>query len=323
MKKISTWLAVAAITALSAPVAHAFNENPAKAPKLQVNGGSVKTMPNFKSEYVTARNVHVWLPDGYAKAAAKGEKFAVLYMHDGQMLFDAKTTWNKQEWGIDEVATKLQASNKVRPFIVVGVDNGGPNHRHSDYFPQKPFENLTDKQLKTMQKKTHSETNHLYSKKVNSDDYLKFLVTEVKPFIDRNYAVLTEKDSTFVMGSSMGGLISMYAISEYPSVFGGAACLSTHWPGVMPHEGNPVPAKFFDYMGANLPSPNNHKIYFDYGDQTLDAYYPPHQKQADKVMKAKGFTDKNWQTLFFKGQDHSEVAWNSRLDKPILFLLGK
>jgi enterochelin esterase-like enzyme len=121
----------------------------------------------------------------------------------------------------------------------------------------------------------------------------------------------------------MGGLISLYAICEYPEVFGGAACLSTHWPGTFAAENNPVPEAFIQYLNKNLPSPETHKIYFDYGDQTLDAMYPPLQKKVDKVMKAKGFTDINWETKFFPGKDHSEKSWSERFDIPVIFLLGK
>jgi predicted alpha/beta superfamily hydrolase len=121
----------------------------------------------------------------------------------------------------------------------------------------------------------------------------------------------------------MGGLISLYAICEYPKVFGGAACMSTHWLGTFSTENNPIPAAFMAYLKNNLPSPKNHKIYFDYGSKTLDSLYQPYQQQVDAVMKAKGYTAKNWMTKQFIGADHSEKSWNKRLDVPIVFLLGK
>jgi enterochelin esterase-like enzyme len=121
----------------------------------------------------------------------------------------------------------------------------------------------------------------------------------------------------------MGGLISMYAICEYPNIFGGAACLSTHWPGIFSLENNPVPAAFVYYLKTHLPNPKKNKFYFDYGDQTLDALYPPLQKKVDEVMKTKGFTEKNWITKFFPGENHSEQAWNKRFWEPMFFLLKK
>lgn len=302
---------IIAIAFLSSIVSMALAQMP------QVASGKLVRHASFASKYVTARNVDVWMPDGYDGK----RKFDVLYMHDGQMLYDSNTTWNKTDWQVDETFSKLIGEKRIRPCIVVGVWNGGVT-RHPDYFPQKPFESLTsvEKDTVTSQLQRAGRTQAIFQP--NSDNYLKFLVKELKPFIDSAYQTNSGPAHTFVAGSSMGGLISMYAICEYPDVFGGAACLSTHWPGVFTMENNPVPAAFFRYMNSQLPSPSTHKIYFDYGDQTLDALYSPLQQQADAVMRTKGYNSKNWKTVFFKGQDHSERAWASRFDIPLLFLMG-
>lgn len=274
---------------------------------------------SFPSKYITARNVDVWLPEGYDAA----KKYAVLYMHDGQMLFDANSTWNKQAWEVDDIVTKLRQENKVRDFIVVGVWNGGTT-RHADYFPQKAFDLLTKEEKETVYAAARNNGVSVFGNyEIRSDNYLRFLVKELKPFIDRTYATRRGRNHTFIAGSSMGGLISLYAICEYPRVFGGAACLSTHWPGIFTMENNPVPEAFFRYMKKNLPNPNHHKIYFDYGNATLDALYPPLQQRADSVMEERGFRPLHWVTRFFPGQDHSEKAWQQRFDIPLLFLLGR
>jgi enterochelin esterase-like enzyme len=249
-------------------------------------------------------------------------KSAVLYLHDGQRIFDANTTWNKQEWQVDEIAGRLIKEGKTKKFIVVGIASIA-KIRHSDLFPQKPFETLTKKQQDSLYGLNRDKETGLFGAKVNSDNYLKFIVTELKPFIDKNFSVKADKSNTFVAGSSMGGLISMYAICEYPEVFGGAACISTHWPGVFNADHNPIPQAFMDYMKTHLPSPKNHKIYFDHGDKTLDALYEPFQKQVDEIMKSKGYTSKNWMTKAVPGADHSEKSWAARLDVPLVFLLGK
>lgn len=284
----------------------------------QASTGKIIHHENVPSKFVEARNIDVWLPDGYTPK----KKYPVLYMHDGQMLFDSTTTWNKLEWGVDEVAGKLIKEKKCRPFIVVGVWNAG-KMRHADYFPQKPFELLAKQQQDSIYKAVRGNNNAVFSAAINSDNYLKFLVRELKPFIDSAYSTLTDKQNTFIAGSSMGGLISMYAICEYPDVFGRAACLSTHWPGIFAVENNPIPEKFMQYLKKNLPDPSNHTIYFDYGSATLDAFYKPFQLQADKIMKEKGYTSKNWLTREFPGEDHSERAWNKRLYIPLMFLLKK
>ena len=282
--------------------------------------GTIKHFEQVKSSYgIAPRNVDVWLPEGYS---AK-QKYAVVYMHDGQMLFDSTTTWNKQEWGVDETLTKLMVEKRIKSCIVVGVWNDGKN-RHSDYFPQKPFESLPETYRDSLihQAKRNKET-ALFSRNVQSDAYLKFLVTELKPFIDSSFSTKKDRNNTFIAGSSMGGLMSMYALCEYPSVFGGAACLSTHWLGIMPSPNNPFPDAFVDYLSKNLPNPKQHTFYFDYGNQTLDAFYKPCQTKVDDVMAKKGYNAKNWQTREFLGADHSEKSWKARLDIPFLFLLKK
>lgn len=284
-----------------------------------VIAGTLKRYDSFPSKYVTARNVDVWLPENYST----DKKYAVLYMHDGQMLFDAGATWNKQAWDADDIATYLLRENKIRDVIIVGIWNGGQT-RHADYFPQKPFKSLSQAEKDSIYAAARSNGAAVFnSYKIQSDNYLKFIVKELKPFIDKNYAVHKGRSHTFIAGSSMGGLISMYAICEYPKVFGGAACLSTHWPGIFSMENNPVPNAFFSYLKKHLPNPKTHKIYFDYGDATLDALYPPLQQKADEIMKEKGFTSANWLTKYFPGEEHSEKAWHKRLAIPLTFLLGR
>ncbi len=284
-----------------------------------VVSGRLQRHENFASAYVTSRNVDVWLPEGYTSS----KKYNVLYMHDGQMLFDSATTWNKQAWDVDDVISELLQQQKIKDLIVVAIWNGGTT-RHSDYFPQKPFEALSKAEKDTVYSAARTNAVSVFNNyKIQSDNYLKFLVREVKPFIDKNYSVYKDRSHTFIAGSSMGGLISLYAICEYPKIFGGAACLSTHWPGIFSMENNPVPNAFFNYMKNHLPNPKKHKLYFDYGNATLDALYPPLQQQADAIMIEKGFTGVNWTTKFFPGEDHSEKAWNKRLHIPLTFLLGR
>jgi predicted alpha/beta superfamily hydrolase len=174
-----------------------------------------KHFAKMESDYLPARDVMVMLPPQYDENAS----YPVLYMHDGQMLFDTLTAWNKQEWGMDEVITKLIYEKKMRPVIVVGVYN--TENRTLEYMPNAPKEEIA-----TMVRPKGFEG------EVMSDHYLKFLVEELKPFIDEEFATQTGPENTFIMGSSMGGLISCYAISQYPEIFGGAACMSTHWPAM-------------------------------------------------------------------------------------------
>jgi len=280
--------------------------------------GTIKRVEKFASKYVDARNVDIWLPDGYNTQ----QQYAVLYMHDGQMLFDAAQAWNKQEWGIDEILGNLIKEKKIRNCIVVGIWNSDKN-RHIDYFPQKPFETLTVAKQNELYLIKRNTGVPIFFGKIQSDNYLKFLVKELKPYIDSNFSTLIDQQNTFIAGSSMGGLISLYAICEYPAVFGGVACLSTHWPGIFTTESNPVPAAFLQYLRTHLPAPGTHKFYFDHGSATLDSMYKPFQLQADDIMHSKGYTDRNWLSKEFIGDDHSEVSWRKRFNIPAVFLLAE
>ena len=263
--------------------------------------------PNRPSAYVNSRHVDVWIPSNYDPNAS--QKYKVLYMHDGQNAFNPATSYAGVDWGVDEALDQLIKEGKVPPTIVVAIWN--TPLRFPEYMPQVPksfVESPDIIDLMTSQ----------YGTPVISDNYLKFIVTELKPFIDANYNTSTKREDTFIMGSSMGGLISLYAISEYPEVFGGAGCVSTHWPVWT----------FSDaYMGQveeNLPDPSNHKLYFDFGTVGLDAKYEPYQNDVDKMMERRGYDWQiNWITRKFVGADHNEQSWNERVHIPLEFLLAE
>lgn len=280
------------------------------------SGGTLLRIDDFPSNYIPPRKVDIWLPEGYSKS----KKYAVLYMHDGQMLFDSRITWNNEEWKVDEVAAKLMRDSITRDFIVVAPFNIN-ELRHSEYFPQKPFESLSE----TVQDSLFEEArqNNFKLDSVTSNNYLGFITKELKPYIDANYAVFADRENTFVAGSSMGGLISMYAICEYPEVFGGAACLSTHWPGGNPNDSDLLADTFFEYMRSNVPPPKTHRFYFDYGTETLDKFYPKYASTVSKIFKDKGYGQSNFKNLKFEGAEHTEISWQQRLDIPLTFLLKK
>ena len=285
----------------------------AQTPK--VSSGSIKHFQSFQSKYVTARNVDVWLPDGYTPK----KKYAVLYMQDGQALFDSAVAEDKLEWGVDETFAKLINERKIKNCIVVGVWNTG-KLRHSDYFPQKPFETISKPKQDSLYKIIFNGV-LMMSEKVQSDNYLKFVVKELKLFIDNKFSTLKDKGNTFIAGSSMGGLISMYAVCEYPDVFGGAACLSTWWPGLLPSAKNPIPLAFNQYLQTNMPPGKSHKLYFDTGTTGFDIYIKPLQPNVDTIILNKGYSAENFLSREFKGAGHSGKFWRERLEIPIIFLL--
>jgi enterochelin esterase-like enzyme len=278
--------------------------------------GTIERIKPFHSTLVTSRYLDVWLPPGYSNK----QKYDVLYMHDGRMLFDANTTWNQQEWQVDEVAGTLIEQNKVRPFIVVAIPNAGVD-RHSEFFPQSPFESFDKATQTAMYQLEKSESVKLFNSKVYSDNYLKFIVSEIIPYIEANYSVNVGGEHRYLAGSSMGGLISWYGLMQYPNEFAGAICMSTHWPGMFSDDQQTFNA-FKDYIAQHLPDLSTQKLYFDHGDKTLDAMYPDLQIQIDAIFKQQ-YPQSLWQSKFFKDENHSEKSWAKRLHIPLEFMFAK
>ncbi len=283
-----------------------------------VTVGIIQRIDAFPSKFIDPRPVDVWLPAGYSPA----RRYAVLYMQDGQMLFDADKTWNKSAWNVHEALSKLIQAGKVRDTIVVGIPNNG-KYRYSEYYPEK---------MLAMAPQARSDD---YRRRAQwgfalADAYLKFVVEELKPTIDEHFATLSDRANTFVMGSSMGGLISLYTLCEYPQVFGGAAGLSTHWVGHPGAWGYPnkvqnasLPLAAFSYLQAHLPRPGGHRLYLDHGSIGLDSLYGVHQEFVDQLVKDHGYSARDFSSQVFEGAGHSEADWAARVHIALLHLLGK
>jgi predicted alpha/beta superfamily hydrolase len=266
--------------------------------------GTIKHHPAFESEFVDPRNVDIWLPPGYNSDSKTCHP--VVYMHDGQNLFDPALSFIGVDWDVDGTMTRLIHEGKVREAIIVGIWN--TPKRLPEYMPKKPVR--------------PGQTLHFGSgfpdlpyDEILSDEYLKFIVHELKPFVDAQYRTCPDQKDTFIMGSSMGGLISAYALCEYPTVFSGAGCVSTHWPA---DDGSLI-----RYFETHLPDSGTHKFYFDYGTETTDAAYEPYQLRVNAVLEKVGFVaGADYITKKFEGAEHSERAWRERVDQPLTFFLA-
>ncbi|MFC7669644.1 alpha/beta hydrolase [Hymenobacter humi] len=274
------------------------------------NPGRIEHLGDFPSRFVKARNVDVWLPDGYPQP---GTRYAVLYMHDGQNLFDPKKAGYGVAWEIDSTLAVLGQQGKVRPCIVVGIWN--TERRFPEYTPAKPYYAMSAAQRTQIELERPGPP--------LSDDYLKFIVRELKPYVDQHFPTSPRRADTFVAGSSMGGLISLYAALEYPKVFGGAACFSTHWPLSLKANSPAFTSAIVQYLGQKLPRRRKPKLYFDYGSATLDAWYEPHRLRVDSVLRAHHYGPGTWQTRSFPGAPHNEAAWKKRTPLALQFLLRR
>ena len=261
-------------------------------------------------------HVTVWLPPGYDRDTSR--RYPVLYMHDSQNLFFPKRSNFNKVWAADKAALKLIAARKVAPFIIVGVDHPGPT-RFLRYFPTR----VASAPLR-------QGTEAFAKGKLGGDAYLSFLGDTLKPVIDARYRTRPQPRYTAVAGSSMGGLISLYALTERADIFGKAAAVSTHSPLIdpdllakQPAMAEGVKADWKRYLATRLGAPGGRKLWMDHGTETLDAYYAPYQAVLDEGVAAAGWTrGKDFESRVYKGTAHEENAWAARLPEVLGWLLA-
>ncbi|UYZ64610.1 alpha/beta hydrolase-fold protein [Hymenobacter weizhouensis] len=220
------------------------------------------------------RRVWVYLPNDYATAPAK--RYPVLYLHDGQNVFDVCTGF-AGEWGVDETLSQLQQQGlDATGAIVVAVDNGGPD-RLNEYSPWN---------------------NPQYGGG-QGDQYVDFLVQTLKPYIDQSYRTLTGREYTGIAGSSMGGLISVYAALKYPQVYGKVGVFSpAFWFAERP---------LFDYVAQHPAHPET-RFYFVSGTTESQTMVPLMQAMRDALQKG-GVPAANLSYQARPDGQHAEWFW--------------
>lgn len=277
--------------------AHVAGAAPTEAPVATKLTGDVRYHHAFASPQLdNQRTLMVWLPPSYTD---EERRFPVLYMHDGNNLFDARTSFTKVEWGVDETATALIKAGKIDELIIVGIYN--TPQRADEYTPWKDAERDAGG---------------------NADAYLDFVVNTVKPFIDERYRTKPDREHTAIAGSSLGGLVSLYAVHEHPDVFSKAGVISPAlwW----------ADSKMLDYVQSHTLA-HKPRLWIDVGTKEGDvpegATMTPYVRDCRKlveILKQHGYTPgKDFRYLEVDGGVHHESAWAERFDQVLLFLFGK
>jgi predicted alpha/beta superfamily hydrolase len=230
------------------------------------------------------RQVRLYLPPGYA---ASGKRYPVLYMHDGQNLFDDATAY-AGEWKIDETLDTLSKAGQL-DLIVVGIDNG-QEHRMTEL---------------------NAWHNPRFGPAAEGREYMDFIVKVVKPLIDRSYRTLPDRANTAIMGSSMGGLASHYAIAQYPEVFSKAGVFSPAYWTAQPS---------FDFVAAR-PVPKDARIFMLMGEKEGDSMVPDVERMASVVRKS-GHPERNMVLKIVPGAQHNEGFWSSEFREAVLWLFA-
>ena len=229
------------------------------------------------------RSARIYVPPGYESGR---QRYPVLYMHDGQNLFDDATAY-AGEWGVDETLNALAKSRGLR-LIVVGIDNGGAERIHE----LNPWDNPQ-------------------FGRGEGEQYLAFIVRVLKPWVDQHYRTRPDRRHTAIMGSSMGGLISSYALSHYPDVFGSAGILSpAYWL---------APQAFADT--AAHPPPATARIYFYAGGSESDTMIPD-LKRMVAVLERAGLPPRSLEVTINPVGRHNEAAWRAEFPRAVAWLFG-
>lgn len=257
--------------------------------KLQVMGGAAGAVGK-------ARDLLVWLPPGYDDAANATKKYPVLYLHDGQNLFE-KHAGAPGEWGVDETAHDLISKGMMRPTIIVGIPHAGST-RISEYLPVNAIQGVT----------------------AQGDRHVQWLLEEVKPRVERSFRVLEGPENTGIGGSSLGGAISVLAVSKHPDVFGILLAESLPlrtgraeaWEGLLDSV-KVWPRRVFVGMGGK-----------EYGSgpdgTTRNTSLLTAIKSFDSRMEKAGLGPDRRVLVIDPAAEHNEMAWAKRLPQALSFL---
>lgn len=253
--------------------------------------GNIQRHPNFASSFLgNSREVLVYLPPGYRRARTR--RFPVLYLHDGQNVFDAATAFGGTEWGVDETAQRLVREKRMAPVIIVAVANTGENRIH-EYAPTRGLLEVGKR------KRSKGLLRH----------YGRFLIDELKPFIDRRYRTLTDAEHTGLGGSSLGGLATMALGLWFPDVFRRLVVMSPSiwWDDCV----------LYEMIGQPRTRPPL-KIWLDTG--THEPGWERARVLRDTLIETGWRLDDDLHYLEDEGGEHTESAWGYRMDAALRFL---
>jgi len=252
-----------------------------KEPKRKIVGqvtGNVKHYPDFKVKGLESRSVWVWLPPNYESDSTRS--YPVLYTHDGQNVFDPKTSTLGYDWRIDEVADSLIRANEIEPIIVVAI--------------------ACSQKIRGYE----------YSLEPQGKLYREFLTKQLKPFIDSTYRTIPDRENTAALGSSMGGLVSFLLAWEHPEYYAKVACLSPAFSLRDVYD-------YTDKIREDTRPKRDIRLYLDNGTFGLEADLQPGIDKTLKVLKERNY-DIQW--FLAQGETHNEMAWAKRVWRPLKYL---
>jgi predicted alpha/beta superfamily hydrolase len=278
------------------------NENPlAGSSPGVIRGGSATgdlRIHEFKSRiFRNTRFIRVWLPPGYDEASGQGRGYPVLYLNDGQNLFEPATSFTGVEWQVDETADRLIREGVIAPMIVVGIDNAGKD-RFREYVPHRSLQPMM--------------------LRVQGRRYPDFLIKEIMPFVARNYRVATGPDNTGLGGSSLGALIALYTALTRPGVIGRLLLESPSlWASNRQlvgecRAGKDWPNRIFLATGTA-----------EAGRADRNQSVVDDVRELAGVLGRAGLSEARLRIVIEDGASHHESAWARRFPEALAFLFDK
>ncbi len=262
-------------------------------------GGAVGDLrlQEFRSRvFRNTRFLRVWLPPGYDDAQNRGRRYPVLYLNDGQNLFESSTSFTGVEWGVDETADRLIREGAVPPMIIVGIDNTGKD-RLREYMPHRSM--------------------HPMMLRVQGRYYPDFLMKEVMPFIERNYRIATGPENTGLGGSSLGALIALYTATVRPGVIGrllleSPSLWASHRQAIKESRVVRIwPERVFLAVGtAETENAERSRTVVD------------DVKELGAIIRRAVLSEKRLRLVIGEGAGHNESAWAARFPEALRFLFG-
>ena len=259
--------------------------------------GDLRLHPFKSRTFRNTRFLRVWLPPGYDDAGNQGRRYPVLYLNDGQNLFEPATSYTGVEWQVDETADRLIREGVVPPLIIVGIDNATKD-RIREYMPHRSL--------------------HPVMLRVHGDRYPQFLIKEVMPFVARNYRVAAGPENTGLGGSSLGALIALYTVIARPGVIGRLLLESPslwasnrqmirecrgekHWP-----------ERVFVATGTA-----------EVGRRDRDQSVVDDVRELAAILHRAGLDEKRLRLRIEEGASHHESSWARRFPGALAFLFGE
>ncbi|MFZ1141009.1 MAG: alpha/beta hydrolase-fold protein [Candidatus Sulfotelmatobacter sp.] len=265
--------------------------------RVQAATGDLRLHKLRSRVFRNTRFLRVWLPPGYDDPANAGRYYPVLYLNDGQNLFEAATSFTGVEWQVDETSDRLIREGVVPPMMIVGMDNGGKD-RLREYMPHRSLQPMM--------------------LRVQGSRYPNFLMKEVMPFVERNYRVAAGAENTGLGGSSLGALIALYTAALRPDVIGRALIESPSlWASnrQMIRESREIrrwPQRVFLATGTA-----------EAGQADRDQSMVDDVRELGAILRRAGLDNTRLRLVIDEGGSHHEAAWARRFPEALAFLFGK